>query len=439
MCFASAEVLLRLTTRLLGAEALDEQQVHAGTTEKQILDALDAAEERARVRQEGKKDGSKEQIVVQFWDEVNTSPHQPLFKQILVDRINPRTGQPIHSSLRFVAACNPWRLASQASVVSVGFESPVSKHDRLAGLAYRVHPLPESLFVHLSSFGQLTSHAEVEYVKEMASQQPQLLDPDDCQLNVPPLSTEMCSHVAGICHVLHDFFRELGSCVSLRDPMRLLRIWGFIRWEMNQRDSTLHGDPNGQMCPQAELVSLVLSIHLAYELRLSDLKKRQELLKTLFQSNELRQLFQRHFPGEFKDGEEGMEIWSRIVLEEQNYWLNAIDVPDNVAKVRALREKTYAALMCSMTRTPIMILGKPGCSKSLTVSLLITAMTNPHAKQLLHLASFSVQPYQGSRQSTSSSLLQVFERARGRQKKLRELKNRKTRPLALVLLDEVHL
>ena len=123
-------------------------------------------------------------------------------------------------------------------------------------------------------------------------------------------------------------------------------------------------------------------------------------------------------------------------MEEQNYWLNAIDVPDNVAKVRALRENIYAELICSLTRTPILVLGKPGCSKSLTVSLLITAMTNPHAKQLLHLASFIVQPHQGNRQSPSSSLLQVFDRARARQKKLRELKNRKTRPLALVLLDE---
>ena len=126
------------------------------------------------------------------------------------------------------------------------------------------------------------------------------------------------------------------------------------------------------------------------------------------------------------------------MLREQDHWLDAFDVADNIAKIRALRENIYAALICSMTRTPIFILGKPGCSKSLTVSLLISALTDPYAEQLLHLASFSVQPYQGSRQSTSSSLLQVFERALARQKKLRSL-NRKTRPLALVLLDEVGL
>ena len=118
-------------------------------------------------------------MVVQFWDELNTCPHQALFKQILIDRINPSTSKPIHRGLCFVAACNPWRRASQGSVVCVGFESPVSQEDRLAGLAYRVHPLPESLFTHLSSFGQLDSETEKQYVKEMASQAPQLLNPDD--------------------------------------------------------------------------------------------------------------------------------------------------------------------------------------------------------------------------------------------------------------------
>ena len=331
--------------------------------------------------------------------------------------------------------------ASQAKVQSCPWDLKAQYAKMIAWQAWHIECTRfQKVFLYTCHhFGQLTSEAEVEYVKEMASQPPRLLDPDDQPLTAPPVSVEMRSHVASICLVLHNFFRALGSCVSLRDPTRLLRIWGFIRWEMEQRDSIMHFDGR-QMSPQAELVSMVLAIHLAYELRLSEFKLRQQLLQSLFEpSSELSKLFQKHFPGECKDGPEGIEIWRRIVMEEQNYWLNAIDVPDNVAKVRALRENIYAELICSLTRTPILVLGKPGCSKSLTVSLLITAMTNPHAKQLLHLASFIVQPHQGNRQSTSSSLLQVFDRARARQIKLRELKNRKTRPLALVLLDEVPL
>lgn len=259
-----AEVLLRLTAQLLGAGQLDEQQVHAGTTEAQILDALDAAEHRARLQQEGRKDGSMEQMVVQFWDEINTCPNQPLFKKILVDRINPRTGQAIHPGLRFVAACNPWRRASRGTVVAVGFESPVSASDRLAGLAYRVHPLPESLFGCLSSFGQLDSGTEEQYVKEMASQPPQLLNPDDQLLQVPPVNPDVCAHIGRYVRVIHQFFRKLGSCVSLRDPNRLFKLWGFIRWEMAEREQKSRRQ-SVMSQEKRQFLSLVLAIHLTYE------------------------------------------------------------------------------------------------------------------------------------------------------------------------------
>ena len=240
-------------------------------------------EERARAKQEEEKNGATEHMVVQFWDELNTCPHQPLFKQILVDRINPSTNLPTHHGLRFVAACNPWRRASQGSMVSVGFESPTSEQDRLAGLAYRVHPLPESLFSHLSSFGQLDADTEADYVREMASQPPQLLDPDDQPLPAPPLSKKMCDHVATYVQIIHQFFREqLGSCVSLRDPNRLLKLWGFIRWEMEQRQKLeiCKRHPERQPEPQLELVSLVLALHLTYEIRLPELEKRTQLLAT---------------------------------------------------------------------------------------------------------------------------------------------------------------
>ena len=262
-CF---QVLLRLTSKLLGAGKLEEQQVHAGTTEAEILDALHAAEELAREKEEGRKDGSVEQMVVQFWDEVNTCPHQPLFKKVLVDRINPRSGRPIHNGVRFVAACNPWRHASRGTVVSVGFESPMSPDDRLAGLAYRVHPLPESLFGCLSSFGQLDSETEMQYVREMASQPPQILNPDDQLLQVPPVSEDMCKQVGSYVRVVHQFFRNLDSCVSLRDANRLFKLWGFIRWEMCERDRRNPSSRYPEMYPsRRELICLVLALHLTYE------------------------------------------------------------------------------------------------------------------------------------------------------------------------------
>ena len=421
-----AKVLLRLTSQLLGAGKLNEHSVHAGTTVSEIFAALNEAEASAQT--------GERLMVILFWDELNTCPHQPLFKQIIVDRFNPSTGRPIHRAVRFVAACNPWRY-SPCQAMSAGFKSPPLAEDRLAGLAYRVHPLPESLFGHLSSFGQLDSETEAQYVEKMAAQDATVLDADDQLLKPPETSRNMCKLVARCVQVMHAFLREkLTLTASLRDPNRLLRLWAFIRWEGVQRSSNF----SGLAAEKRDLQALILAIHLSYELRLPNLEARKELVAVLLADSQLGDCLLRHFPDQIYDEQSRLDVWQTVVRDEEDYWLNAINVPDNIAKIRALRENVHAALMCSMTRTPIFILGKPGCSKSLTVSLLVSALTDPYSDELKHLASFSVQPYQGSRQSTSSSLLQVFDRALQQQEKLRKLK-RRTRPLALVLLDEVGL
>ena len=427
-CFP--KVLLRLMAQLLGAGKLNEHSVHAGTSVEEIFAVLNDAEAMAQTMAQT----GKHHMVIQFWDELNTCPHQPLFKQIIVDRVNPSTGRSIHKSVRFVAACNPWRYApSQA--MSAGFESPPIAEDRLAGLAYRVHPLPESLFGHLSSFGQLDSATEAQYVEKMAERSPSVLDADDQQLKPPETSGRICHIVARCVQVVHAFFRErLTLTASLRDPNRLLRLWAFIRWEWQKRGLNFTGVDLAKL----DLQSLILAIHLCYELRLPNMELRQQLVAVLLADSQLGDCLLQHFHDQLEDEQSRLDLWQNVVREEEDYWLNAINVPDNIAKIRALRENVHAALMCSMTRTPIFILGKPGCSKSLTVSLLVSALTDPYSDELKHLASFSVQPYQGSRQSTSSSLLQVFDRALKQQEKLRKLK-RRTRPLALVLLDEVGL
>ena len=419
-------MLLRLTAQLLGAGKLNEHSVHAGTSVEEIFAVLNAAEAMAQ--------RGRNQMVIQFWDELNTCPHQPLFKQIIVDRVNPSSGRAIHKSVRFVAACNPWRYA-QSQAMSAGFESPPLVEDRLAGLAYRVHPLPESLFGHLSSFGQLDSATEAQYVEKMAERNPSVLDADDKPLRPPTTSGRICKIVARCVQVVHAFFRKrLTLTASLRDPNRLLRLWAFIRWEWQQRGLKF-AVPDAE---KRDLQSLILAIHLCYELKLPNLELRQQLVAVLLADSQLGACLLQHFRHETEDEQSRLDFWQNVVREEEDYWLNAINVPDNIAKIRALRENVHAALICSMTRTPIFILGKPGCSKSLTVSLLVSALTDPYSDELKHLASFSVQPYQGSRQSTSSSLLQVFDRALKQQEKLRKLK-RRTRPLALVLLDEVGL
>ena len=450
--------LLRLASLLMGAGGPLELPVHAGTRLDDVAEIVDTAERHVAVL-ERQPAHSRPPFVIVFFDELNTCGHLPVFKRLFIDRIHPTEGRKVHRLVRFVGACNPWRKAD-ASVVSVGFESPVLSGDRLAGLAYRVHPLPESLFGHLSSFGQLDAETEHAYVERMAQQAPVVLNADNEQLPVPVLQPHIIQLAARCIAVAHDHLRNvLGVSVSLRDPHRFLRLWGFTRWELQQRLATV-GKAN-LVSPQArrhlsnnrnsrEIVTMVLALHLTYELRLPVIEQRQDLLKRLTSLRDLPlSLAAKTFGNVLVSlaaelhGFKGYlhekpqrEAWNCIVRCEEEHWLSAIGVGASIAPIRSLRENVHASLMGVMSRVPVFIVGKPGCSKTLTTSLLFTALSDSAAPALQHLSRLSAQAYQGSRQSTSASLLAVFDRAVQQQGKLRRLGRR---ALAVVLLDEVGL
>ena len=450
--------LLRLASLLMGAGPPLELPVHAGTKLENVAEIVDAAERHVAVL-ERQPAHSRPPFVIVFFDELNTCGHLPVFKRLFIDRIHPAEGRKVHHLVRFVGACNPWRKAD-ASVVSVGFESPVLSGDRLAGLAYRVSPLPESLFGHLSSFGQLDAETEHAYVERMAQQAPVVLNADNEQLPVPDLQPHVIKLAARCIAAAHDHLRNaLGVSVSLRDPHRFLRLWGFTRWELQQRLATV-GKAN-LVSPQArrhlsnnrnarEIVTMVLALHLTYELRLPDIEQRQALLKRLTSLRDLPLSLAAKTFGKvlvalaaeihgfkgYNHERPQREAWNHLVRREEEHWLSAICVGASIAPIRSLRENVHASLMGVMSRVPVFIVGKPGCSKTLTASLLFTALSDSAAPALQHLSRLSAQAYQGSRQSTSASLLAVFDRAVQQQGKLRRLGRR---ALAVVLLDEVGL
>ena len=157
--------------------------------------------------------------------------------------------------------------------------------------------------------------------------------------------------------------------------------------------------------------SLVLALHLAYEVRISDLDRRSRFQNVLLGKDDpsVWNFLLKFLPGLLARVKTpiAIDFWNAIVEKEQNYWLDAIHTPRNIARVRALRENVYAFIICAMTKTPLIIVGKPGCSKTLSVTKVLSALSGSSGPGLRHLAKIHPFPYQGSRQSTSSSITQV--------------------------------
>ena len=80
---------------------LQSLKVHGGTTEDDIIKAINRAQTQAE------KNRQRHLDTVLFFDEANTTDAIGLIKEIMCDhRIN---GKPISRDLRFIAACNPYR------------------------------------------------------------------------------------------------------------------------------------------------------------------------------------------------------------------------------------------------------------------------------------------------------------------------------------------
>ena len=80
---------------------MSSPKVHGGTTEEDVIQKVEEAEELA------KKNRKKSIDTVLFFDEANTTEAIGLIKEVMCDR---RVyGQEISRDIKFIAACNPYR------------------------------------------------------------------------------------------------------------------------------------------------------------------------------------------------------------------------------------------------------------------------------------------------------------------------------------------
>lgn len=79
----------------------------------------------------------------------------------------------------------------------------------------------------------------------------------------------------------------------------------------------------------------------------------------------------------------------------------------------ALKENVFTMLVCLMNKIPVIVCGKPGCSKTLAFQLLLNNLRGSDSKDAFFKTLPTLLPvtYQGSLQSTSNGILRVFEKA----------------------------
>lgn len=215
---------------------------------------------------------------------------------------------------------------------------------------------------------------------------------------------------------VEDQARHLSqSTVSQRD---IQRTFLFYSWLQNWFKKKYDHENDFQI----KFRSLFIALSMVYYFRLND---------------EFRRDFkERIYKEEGAIGICGIPIPFKEALQDELDWVHrTVDFPTGIAPTDALKENIYATVVCTMACIPIIIVGPPGSSKTLSFKIVVSNFQGCYSrnKELRYLKALDPYPYQCSRKSTSHEIDVVFQRA-----KIHQVQNGSNRQ-AVVLMDEAGL
>ena len=187
------------------------------------------------------------------------------------------------------------------------------------------------------------------------------------------------------------------SCVSQRD---IQRVFTFYKWFKDMYDKE---KPHGERDDYHRRAVLV-ALGLVYYMRLNAVF-REEYSKHLDEMNVLRS----DVP------------FAQVFREELDYYIGQVELPKGIARTLALKENLFATIICTVTHTPLIIVGAPGSSKTLSFNQAIANLKGQESKKPLFrntdvFCSLDPHYYQCSRRTTSNEIQTVFTRAVNRQR-----------------------
>ena len=68
---------------------------------------------------------------------------------------------------------------------------------------------------------------------------------------------------------------------------------------------------------------------------------------------------------------------------ELDWYTKHVELPTGIARTQALKENLFATIVCTVTHTPLIIVGAPGSSKTLSFNLTIANLRGQESKMEL--------------------------------------------------------
>lgn len=262
-------------------------------------------------------------------------------------------GDKLAANIVVIAACNPAR-----AFVSSGM-SHARERDLGSSWAsghYQVTALPASMDQLKWKFGALTSSQEREFISRRLAMMGQEKVPVALRMSLTAIiaaaqesiRTLAAKHIKAQLRVGdtkddEDAEHRASSVVSLRDIQRVFSLFEYFGDNFHLVSSSATAT-----AIKRKRMSLLLAVAVVYYMRL-DVLSRVEFLDTL-----------SNLPGERQHQNESLET---VLNNAMNFVISQTMAPRGIAITRGLTENLFMALVCSLSRTPLMIVGPPGSSK----------------------------------------------------------------------------
>ena len=99
---------------------------------------------------------------------------------------------------------------------------------------------------------------------------------------------------------------------------------------------------------------------------------------------------------------------------ELNYIANNLEIPKGIAKNKILKENLFILFFCLINQIPIVLCGKPGRSKTLSLKILQKSLKGKDSKSLIcqQYSELKIFRIQGSSYTKSSEIINIFQKGR---------------------------
>ena len=314
--------------------------LHAGIQEQQIVQYIKQKESHVK----------KETWI--FLDEINTTNHLGLISEIICHHT--LYGRPLSKNLVFLAACNPYKLRSEKQMKTAGLQfMNNSKPDEYSRLVYRVHPLPEAMFDYVWDFGSLKESDEMSYIRRMVVGLDSKVD-NDLLASLLAVSQKFVRNVDGNFSVS---LRDVNRCINLikwfNETLKIMQQHPIPNEKTTRDLAPAHAQSDA--CDPV-IKSCVLGLAHCYLYRLSTEELREQYCKEMVQYLESYNF--------------NIDTFTAVVRVMEGNFLNRMVLPRGTCKNNALRENVFVVLVSILNKIPVFLVGKPGCSKSLSMRLI---------------------------------------------------------------------